>query len=61
MNRSTWDLFMIVLMGIVIFFCVQEIWRSPAPLSEIRCLFSMSIAVLVIILKAGALWKAAGK
>jgi hypothetical protein len=61
MNRRTWDLFMIVLMGAVIFFCAQEMWRSPAPLNETRCLFSMSLAVLVIILKAGALRKAAGK
>jgi len=62
MTRGLWDRFMIVLMGIVIFFGVQELWRSAAPLAEGRYLFAMGLAVVVIVLKVQALRKgAAGK
>jgi hypothetical protein len=50
---------MIVLMGALIFFGVQEIWRSPEPLGETRYMLSIGIAVLVIVLKVKALRKAA--
>jgi hypothetical protein len=42
---------MITLMGALIIFCSQQIWRSSAPLSESRYLLSIGIAVLVIVLK----------
>jgi len=38
---------------------LQEIWRSPAPLSEARYLLSIGTAVLVIVLKVRALRQAA--
>jgi hypothetical protein len=50
---------MIILMGAVIFFSVQDLWRSPAPLSETRYLFAAGLAVIVIVLKLKALRKAA--
>ncbi|TMA60331.1 MAG: hypothetical protein E6J80_02365 [Deltaproteobacteria bacterium] len=59
MKRDLWDRFMIALMGALIVFCLQEIWRSPAPLSEARYLLSIGIAVLVIVLKVRALRQAA--
>jgi len=49
---------MIVLMGAVIVFGLQEIFRSPEPLNESRYLLSIGIAVLVIILKIGEIRKA---
>jgi len=58
MKRSLWDRFMIALMGAVIVFCVLEMWRSPAPLNESRCMFSIGLAVVVIALKVSALRKA---
>lgn len=59
MTRGLWDRFMIVLMGIVIFFGMQELWRSAAPLGEGRYLFTMGLAVVVIVLKVQALRKGA--
>ena len=58
MNRSTWNWFMIVLMGAVIVFSLQEIFRSPEPLNETRYLLGLGIAVLVIVLKLGEIKKA---
>ena len=58
MNRGNWNRFMIVLMGAVIVFGLQEIFRSPEPLHESRYLLSIGIAVLVIILKIGEIRKA---
>ena len=58
MNRGTWNRFMIVLMGAVIVFGLQEIFRSPEPLNESRYLLSIGLAVLVIILKIGEIRKA---
>jgi len=49
---------MIVLMGAVIVFGLQAIFRSPEPLNESRYLLSIGIAVLVIILKIGEIRKA---
>jgi hypothetical protein len=46
---------MIGLMVAVIFVCSQELFASPAPLSEVRCLLSLGVAGLVIFLKLGAL------
>lgn len=58
MTRGLWDRLMIILMSIVIFFCVQELWHSPAPLSESRYLFATGLAVIVIVLKVRALQQA---
>lgn len=55
MRSGAWDRFMIVLMAITIFFCLQELWHSPAPLSETRYLFAVGLATLVIVLKLNAL------
>jgi hypothetical protein len=55
MNRGTWDRFMIVLMGAMIFFCLQELWQSPAPLNESRYLLAIGLAMLVIFLKVNAI------
>jgi hypothetical protein len=46
---------MIGLMVGVIFVCGQELYASPAPLSELRCLLSIGVGGLVILLKLGAL------
>lgn len=51
MKRDLWNRFMITLMGALIIFGAQEIWRSPEPLSEFRYMLSIGIAVLVIALK----------
>jgi hypothetical protein len=61
MNRSTWNWFMIVLMGAVIVFSLQEIFRSPEPLNETRYLLGIGIAVLVIVLKLGEIKKASAE
>jgi len=53
--RGLWDRVMIGLMVAVIFVCSQELFASPAPLSEVRCLLSLGVAGLVIFLKLGAL------
>jgi ABC-type branched-subunit amino acid transport system permease subunit len=58
MNRGNWNRFMIVLMGAVIVFGLQEIFRSPEPMNETRYLLSIGIAVLVIFLKVGEIRKA---
>lgn len=55
MTRTTWDRFMIILMGAMIVFCLQELWQSPAPLNETRYLFAIGLAVLVIVLKVNAI------
>jgi len=49
---------MIVLMGAVIVFSLQEIFRSPEPMNESRYLLGIGIAVLVIILKIGEIKRA---
>ncbi len=53
--RGLWDRVMIGLMVGVIFVCGQELFASPAPLSEVRCLLSIGVGGLVIFLKLGAL------
>jgi hypothetical protein len=53
-----WNRFMIVLMGAVIVFSLQEIYRSPEPMNESRYLLGIGIAVLVIILKIGEIKRA---
>jgi len=58
MNRGNWNRFMIGLMVLLIVFGLQEIFRSPAPMSETRYLLSIGIAILVIILKVGEIRKA---
>ena len=54
-----WDRFMITLMGALIVFDLQMIWRSPAPLSETTYFVSIGIAALVIVLKVRAIRRAA--
>ena len=49
---------MIVLMGALIVFGLNEILRSPEPMSESRYLLSIGVAVIVIILKIGEMRKA---
>jgi len=51
MKRDLWNRFMITLMGALIVFGVQQIWVSPEPFREFRYMLSISIAVLVIVLK----------
>ena len=51
MKRDLWNRFMITLMGALIIFGVQQIWRSPEPWGEFRYMLSISIATLVIVLK----------
>jgi len=51
MGRDLWNRFMIVLMGALIVFGVQEIWRSSEPWGEFRYILSIGIATLVIVLK----------
>jgi len=51
---------MITLMGALILFCGQQIWRSPKPLSEPRYFLSIGIAVLVIVLKLREIKKTEG-
>lgn len=53
--RGLWDRVMIGLMVGVIFVCAQELFASPAPFSEVRCLLSIGVGGLVIFLKLGAL------
>lgn len=59
MTRNLWDRFMIMLMGVVIFFGVQEIWKDPSSPDMYRYLISIGIATLVIVLKIKAMRKAA--
>jgi len=51
MRRDLWNRFMITLMGALILFCGQQLWRSPEPSSEPRYFLSIGIAILVIVLK----------
>lgn len=53
--RYLWDMFMIGLMGAAIYYCGQIIWNSDTPSSEFRCLFGISLAVVVIVLKVKAM------
>lgn len=53
--RYLWDMFMIGLMGAVIYYCGHIIWSSPTPSGEFRCLFGVSLAVVVIVLKVKAM------
>jgi len=57
MTRELWDRFMIMLMGVVIVFGGQEIWKNPSSEDTYRYLLSIGIAILVIILKIQALRK----
>lgn len=50
---------MIMLMGVVIIFGVQEVWKNPASEDVYRYALSIGIAILVIVLKIKALRKAA--
>ena len=61
MSRGTWNRFMIVLMGAVIVFSLQEIFRSPEPMNESRYLLGIGLAILVIILKIGEIRKTASE
>ena len=61
MNRGTWNRFMIGLMVALIVFCLQEVVRSPVPLSESRYLVSIGIAIVVIILKIGEIKRASSE
>jgi hypothetical protein len=57
MTRELWDRFMIMLMGVVIFFGAQEIWKNPSSEDMYRYALSIGIALLVIVLKIKALRK----
>ena len=57
MTRELWDRFMIMLMGVVIFFGGQEIWKNPSSEDAYRYLLSIGIAIVVIVLKIQALRK----
>jgi len=61
MTRDLWDRFMIMLMGVVIFFSVQEIWKEPSSPDMYRYALSIGIAILVIVLKIKAMRKAAAE
>jgi len=61
MTRELWDRFMIMLMGVVIFFGVQEIWKNPASEDMYRYAVAIGFAVLVIVLKIKALRSAAAE
>ncbi len=50
---------MIMLMGVVILFGVQQVWQEPTSPDVYRYALSIGIAVLVIMLKIKALRKAA--
>ena len=58
MNRDLWDRFMIMLMGVVIFWGVQQIWKEPSSPDMYRYALSIGIATLVIVLKIKAMRKA---
>jgi hypothetical protein len=49
---------MIVLMGALIIFGLQQIFSSPEPMNESRYMLSIGIAILVIFLKIGEIRKA---
>jgi hypothetical protein len=57
MTRGLWDRFMIMLMGVVIFFGAYELWKNPDSPDFIRYVLSIGIATLVIVLKIKALQK----
>jgi hypothetical protein len=59
MTQGLWDRFMIMLMGVVIFFGAQELWKNPDSSDFYRYALSIGIAVLVIVLKIKALRKPA--
>jgi hypothetical protein len=59
MMRGLWDRFMIMLMGVVILFGVQEVWKEPSSPDAYRYALSIGFAVLVIVLKIKALRNAA--
>jgi hypothetical protein len=61
MTRDLWDRFMIMLMGVVIFFGIKEIWQDPSSPDMYRYALSIGIATLVIVLKIKALRKAAAE
>jgi len=52
---------MIMLMGVVIFFGLQEIWKDPSSPDMYRYVLSIGIAILVIVLKIKAMRKAAAE
>lgn len=52
---------MIMLMGVVILFSAQEVWKEPTSPDVYRYALSIGIAVLVILLKIKALRKAAAE
>ena len=61
MNRAMWNRFMISLMVLLIVFGLKEVFRSPEPMNESRYLFSIGIAVVVIIMKIGEMKRAAAE
>ena len=61
MTRDLWDRFMIMLMGVVIFFGVREIWKEPSSPDMYRYALSIGIAALVIVLKIKAMRKASAE
>lgn len=52
---------MIGLMGLVIFYCLREMWHSSATFPAGGCLVGMGLAVIVIVLKVQALRTAKGR
>jgi len=61
MTRDLWDRFMIMLMGVVIFWGGQQIWQEPSSPDTYRYALSIGIAALVIVLKIKAMRKAAAE
>ncbi|MGE0683816.1 MAG: hypothetical protein AB7P69_23310 [Candidatus Binatia bacterium] len=61
MTRNLWDRFMIMLMGVVILFGIQEIWKDPSSPDMYRYALSIGIATLVIVLKIKAMRKSAAE
>lgn len=57
MNRGLWDRFMIMLMGVVLYFGATELWANPHSEDATRYIFASGLAVVVIVLKIKALRK----
>jgi hypothetical protein len=58
MTRDLWDRFMIMLMGALIFWNLQAIWKEPSSPDLFWYALSIGIAILVIVLKIKAIRKA---
>lgn len=57
MSRGLWDRFMIMLMGVVIYFGARELWDNPKSEDATRYIFASGLALVVIVLKIKALRK----